>query len=83
MDLENLTNKVAFDSLKENHPELFKTVNSLVREGKTAEDIINLCMEKTGEPYHRLAFIGCAADYMQAQIKKCSDLIEVESENLH
>lgn len=60
--LENIAEEAAFLAIQENNPELLKIIKTFIRHGYDAEKILNICIERTGQPRHRLAFIGCAAD---------------------
>lgn len=66
-NIESIVEEIAFNSIKENNPGLLKIVQTFVARGFTSEQIIDICVEKSGQPRHKLAFIGCAADYLRNQ----------------
>ncbi|HRH40504.1 MAG TPA: hypothetical protein PKY82_02585 [Pyrinomonadaceae bacterium] len=62
-NLENAVEETAYLHLQKS-PKLLKLVEEFIGDGLTPEQIIEICVEQTGNPYHQLAFVGCAADYL-------------------
>lgn len=63
-NLEQIIEEMAFHALKKNSPNLLKIIETFVRHGFDSEQILEICIERSGQPRHRLAFIACAADYI-------------------
>jgi hypothetical protein len=62
--LENLAEEAAYKSIQKHNPKLLKTISIFVINGFTPEQIVEICVQKTKQPRHRLDFIGCAAEFL-------------------
>jgi phosphoenolpyruvate-protein kinase (PTS system EI component) len=62
--MKKLVEEIAYKSIKRNNPALLRTIQMFINNGFSPERIVDICVEKTNQPRHRLAFIGCAADYI-------------------
>jgi len=65
--LEEITEKTAFDFIAKNNPGLLQIVRTFINHELTPDDIIEICVAKTGHSRDRLAFIGCAASWIIRQ----------------
>lgn len=62
--MQEIIEEIAYQSIQQNNPELLNTIRAFIARDYTPDQIIDLCIALTGQPRHRLAFIGCAADHL-------------------
>lgn len=62
--LEQSIERTVFEILQKNHPNLLDIIETFTRRGYSSEKIVEICVEASGQVPERLAFIGCAADYL-------------------
>lgn len=63
-DLQQISERAAYQAIEKNNPQLLKSICNLIARNFSSEQIIRLCMKMTKQPRHRIAFVGCAADYV-------------------
>lgn len=73
VSIKELTEEIAYKSLEQSNPKLLKIISVWIAHGIAPEQIIDICVNKTKLPRHRLALIGCAADHI---IRKAATVTE-------
>lgn len=62
--LTELVEEASFRTV-ENSPDLLSIITELVRQGKSPEQVIDYFEQATGFERWRIAYLGCAASYIQ------------------
>ncbi len=74
--MKQLAKEIAYQFIERNNPALLQTIQTFLSNGFSPEQIVGICMEKTNQPRRRLAFIGCAAEYIIARAPVVTETVQ-------